>query len=899
MLTEGRPQLLATKILRPRSATGLIERQRLNELAAQVPEKQLAIIRAGAGFGKTSLALSWAQSLEENGHRVAWLSVDAEDNEPTHFLFNFAHALRHACAELGSEGVTLIREGPLSLPQTIASALINDLTNVDDEVALFLDDYHLLTDPEVHKVISFFIKRAPWNFHLVLTTRSTPDLALANPRAQNQLLEVDELALRFTLDETAEFLKRAGLNQLEMRDVRTLHAKTEGWPAILRIIACTKFRSTADLKEFISGLSGSARPISSYLQEMLDGLPPDMVQFMLRTSILDRFSGSLCAAVTNVQASGDLLESIEQRQLLLMPLDNDGRWYRYHPLLAGYLRERLEAEHGDEIAGLQLRAALWFAAQEMWAEAVQYAIWAGDIKQAADWAEKAAMGLVKRGDMLTLLGWPLALRGQRSRLAIAWGLTLAMRFDEALRLIGEIEADVDTPDQATRDALSSECDVIKSVVFALRDNTEQALAIAEACLAQGLKDPWNANVASNVARFGYWKAGDVRSFYATPWIPFSAEESKWNVFASVYRLCLEGLMEMDQARADRADQLYDEAMGLAEQHVGPNSVCATFPASLTALRHYHRGDLKAAEDLVIDRMPLIRAAGMLECVAPAYECLVRIAAYRNNVVHAFDLLEEVESLAEERGWGRLRAMAQLWRLRFFLDEGRISEAGACSDRLEKLEAEYPAPGRCAWSSIRLMAKVGRASMAIANDHLHDAIQLLTSARQEAVEMKQLHRALLIAVQLSTTLLQARDIVAAHRVFQDAMRAAAAGKMGQLILDGGPQIGELLASFQDLARNKPDTELSSYADDLMARWRERHDPQAVEKDKLSVAELLSTRERNIISLIARGRSNKEVARDLGISPETVKSHMKHIFEKLEVEKRTQAVARAQSLGLVTA
>ena len=900
MLTEGQPQLLATKILRPRPATGLIERQRLSELAAQVTEKQLTIIKAGAGFGKTSLALSWAQSLEEKKHRVAWFSVDAEDNEPTHFLFYFAHALRRTCAEFGSEVIDLIREGPLNLPQTIASTLINDLTNVDDEVVLFLDDYHVLTDPEVHKAMSFFIKHAPSNFHLVLTTRSTPDLALTKIRAQNQLLELDELALRFTFDETCEFLEQAGLNQLEMREVRSLHAKTEGWPAILRIIASTKFQSAAELKEFISGLSGSARPISLYLQEMLDGLPVDMVQFMLRTSILDRFSASLCAAVTNVQASGDLLEFIEQRQLLLMPLDNDGRWYRYHPLLAGYLRERFEAEHGDEIAGLQRRAALWFAAQEMWAEAVQYAIWAGDTKQAADWVENCAMALVKRGDMLTLLGWPLALRGQiRLRLAIAWGLTLAMRFDDALRLIAEIELDIDRSEQAIRDALSCECNVIKSVVIVLQDDTEKGLAIAEACLAQRPKDSWNANVASNVARLGYWKAGDVRSFYATPWVPFSTEESKWNIFASVYRLCLEGLMEMDQARADRADQYYDEAMGLAEQHVGPNSVCAALPASLIALRHYHRGELKAAEDLVIDRMPLIRAAAMLECVAPAYECLIRIAAYRNNVVHAFALLEEAESLAEERGWGRLLALAQLWRLRFFLSEGRVSEAGACLDRLEKLEAAYPAPVRCAWSSIRLIAKVGRASIAVANNDLHDAIQLLTSARQETVEAKQLHGALLIAVQLSTTLLQAGDVVAAHRVFQDAMRAAAAGKMGQLILDGGPQIGELLASFQDSPRNKPNPELTSYAEDLMVSWRERHEPQAMQKVKISVAELLSTRERNIINLIAHGQSNKEVARDLGISPETVKSHMKHIFEKLEVEKRTQAVARAQSLGLVTA
>ncbi|HYS86544.1 MAG TPA: LuxR C-terminal-related transcriptional regulator, partial [Bradyrhizobium sp.] len=242
---------------------------------------------------------------------------------------------------------------------------------------------------------------------------------------------------------------------------------------------------------------------------------------------------------------------------------------------------------------------------------------------------------------------------------------------------------------------------------------------------------------------------------------------------------------------------------------------------------------------------------------------------------------------------------RLWRLRFFLGEGRLSEAGACLDRLEKLEAVYPAPVRCAWSSIRLIAKVGRASMAVANNDLHDAIQLLTSAHQETVEAKQLHGALLIAVQLSTTLLQAGDVVAAHRAFQDAMRAAAVGKMGQLILDGGPQIEQLLASFQDSPRNKLNPELTSYAEDLMARWRERHGPQAMQKAKISVAELLSTRERNIINLIARGQSNKEVARDLGISPETVKSHMKHIFEKLEVEKRTQAVARAQGLGLVTA
>jgi LuxR family transcriptional regulator, maltose regulon positive regulatory protein len=215
--------------------------------------------------------------------------------------------------------------------------------------------------------------------------------------------------------------------------------------------------------------------------------------------------------VIGVGSSRNLLEAIEVRQLLLVPLDQEGRWYRYHPLLGGHLRQRLGAELGDEIPELHRRACRWYASQELWTDAVQHAIAAGDRDQAISWIESCAMALVKKGDLLTLLGWqrlfPTELvRGQiKVRLAIAWGLALAMRFEESLQLLANIEHNIGSDDTHEGEALGVECRTVRAVVATLSDDSRTALPLAEACLRQPT-DPWTTNVASNVARFGHWKA---------------------------------------------------------------------------------------------------------------------------------------------------------------------------------------------------------------------------------------------------------------------------------------------------------------------------------------------------------------------------------------------------------
>ena len=678
----GGRDFLATKLVPPR-CPGLIDRPRLLALASRLPATRLAVIKAPAGFGKTSLAVGWSDWLRRSGSSVAWLATDSGDDEPSRFLFYMTQAMRRAAPGVGSDALDLIEEAFLISPQAIVSSLINDLIDVDEEIYLFLEDYHWVTDPGIHDAVAFFLRHAPSHAHVVVTTRTEPPLPLASLRANNQLLEIDASALRFDLQETRELLQREKPGGLELADVKLLHSRTEGWPAALRIVACTSTPGQ-DFAQFVRNLSGTQRTINAYLAEMLDGLPRDLVSFMLRTAILDRMSGPLCDVVTQATSSQVLLVSIEKQQLLLTALDQECRWFRYHPLLAEYLKQRLESELGDELPALHRRAGGWYASQELWTEAVQHAIAAGDTSQALDWIKNCAMGLVKRGDLFTLLAWQrvfppeVMCRQPAVKLAIAWGLALAVRVDDALRILDEIEHDLDALNSADRDLLACECRAIRSVALSLKDEGRVALPLAEECLGKST-DPWTANVASNVVRYWRCKAGDLERFYATPWIPYSLDDDGRNVFASVYRRCIQGIAEAQQLRLSAAERHYTEALRLAEQHVGPNSVAAALPASLISRIRYEQGRVEDAEAMLVDRLPFVSEGAMLECVLSAYFTMVRVATLRMNFDRAQTLLERAENLGRMRDWGRLCAGVALERVWLHLKEGR-NRRSCCGSR---------------------------------------------------------------------------------------------------------------------------------------------------------------------------------------------------------------------------
>src|ERR1700726_368203 len=812
MVGGGQPPFLTTKIV-PARPLGLVARPRLLAFLSELPTKRLGVIKAPAGFGKTSLAAAWAEQIEQNGHCVAWLTIDSDDDEATRFLFYVSQALQHACQGAGARAIELILENNLIDPPTILSTLINDLAEVDDEVYLFLEDYHWLSEPRIHQSVAYFLKHAPSHCHLVMTTRTEPPLPLATLRAQNKLLEIDAAGLRFDLEETEAFLERAKPGVLQSAAGQLLQRKTEGWPAALRIIASMPSQSGSELKEYVQNSSGLQRPIAAYLSELLDGLPREVVDFMLRTAILDRLSGPLCEAVTGARSDRAILSSLAQRQMLLTPLDHGGVWYRYHMLFAEYLRQRLEVDRGNEIPELHRRAAHWYASQELWTEAVQHAIAAGDSNRAISWVKNCAMALIKKGDLFTLLEWKRLfpgelMRGQSGvRMAIAWGLALALRSDEALQLAAEIEHDVATTALPESDS-QLECRAIRAVAIALMHDSERALPLAQECVSKS-RDPWTANVASNVLRFGHMKAGDLKKFYATPWIPFSQEEDRRNVFASVYRRCLQGLAEERQLRLAEARGYYREGLRIAEQHVGPNSVAAALPASLIARILYEKGQLDEAEALVIDRASLISSGTMLDCVWSAYFVMSRVAAARMNLERAHTLLERAENHGISRDWGRLTAAATAEQARLYLNEGRVDEGAACVDRLERLTRTYPAPRLCAWSEIQWDHKLAHAYLLGKRERPEDAISILRELQRETEAAH--HRYFLIRVEMRLSGLQLSVGKAADATnrFRRILAACAAGGLYQIILDEGSIISDLVQMVQ--RSGSPNAHLMSYVD----------------------------------------------------------------------------------------
>lgn len=900
----GRPSLLlATKLLPPRLPSGLIDRPRLIALAEHAEDKRLTVIKAPAGFGKTSLALAWLNQLRTSGAHVAWLSLDTDDDEPARFLHHLAQALRHACGNVGASAIGLTAEASLVPAQSIVATLINELVEVDDEVYLFLDDYHLISLPVIHEVLAFFIEHMPSHVHVVICTRVDSTLPLARLRARNELLEIDAMALRFNFEETQSFIERECPGKLGASTIKSLFASTEGWAAALRISASVLARNEREPGSESGTPSGASRPFAAYLEDMLKHLPAEMVEFMLRTAILDRLSASLCAAVTGVGKSQSMLEAIAARQLLLEPMDVEGHWFRYHHLMRDYLCQRLETQYRDEVADVHLRACQWYAQQEQWTDAVRHAIAAGATDEAISLMGRCAMALVTKGDLLTLLGWQRQfpahlMRGQvQVRLAIAWGMALALRFDDALAMLDALARDAATGTGADTEHMRWECQAIHAVLAALQDDSQRALAIAQACLERPSTDVWTTNSVSNVVRFGHWKAGNLEALYATPWVPYSIEEDQRNVFSSVYRLCLLGHAEMQQMHFVLAERYFMESMHLAERYSGPQSISAALCAPMIAQIRYEQGRLDEAEALLLDLMPVVDLAVMLDSVLIAYRLLIRIAVARSNSAQAYELLDRAQTLGHRRGWRRLIAAALVERTRLHISEGRMAEASACVSQLDRLAAQDTQSSPPVSAEIDNYRALATACVAMAQDRTDAAVDYLSAARRSAESRHVDYLALRLRTTLALAWMGAGKVREAIEVFGEVAKVAAPAGIYQSILDQGPGIGPLLQAVRDSTRNTAQTkDMANYIDRLCDGWRALYQP-ASPSPRDAERESLSARERDIVGLIAQGLSNKEIARSLGIAPETVKSHVKSIFVKLAVDKRAHAVARAQALGLL--
>ena len=475
-------RLLQVKLTVPRPSQRLISRPRLIALLDGTLGARLLLLSAPPGFGKTTALVDW---LAASGTRCAWLSLDEADNDPIRFL----RYLWAAVANVAADGASsLVGDGrSADVPDAIGE-IATILAERPEPSLLVLDDYHLIEAAEVQRAVSILLDRLPAQAHLVIATRVDPALPLARLRARGELLEVRAETLRFTTEEARSFFaERMGL-ALSDSDVETLVARTEGWPAVLQLAGLSLVGRT-DVSSSVRDFAATHRFVLDFItEEVLGRLDPDVSEFLLRTSVLDRLTGALCDSLTGKTDGQAMLERLERFNLLIVPLDDERRWYRYHRLFADLLRARLGVEHPDEPAGLHLRAADWYEREGIAGEAIDHALRSGDPRRARDLIAKASGQSIHRAEFMTARGWIDALPTDVVRsdpllsTFYAYALALSGQADGVDRRLADAEAALPAAAAAGDPAAATvpvHIFMIRSIVARLEHDRPAAVAHAE------------------------------------------------------------------------------------------------------------------------------------------------------------------------------------------------------------------------------------------------------------------------------------------------------------------------------------------------------------------------------------------------------------------------------------
>jgi LuxR family maltose regulon positive regulatory protein len=880
-----------------------IERPRLIDLLAR-SEARLLMIKAPAGYGKTTLAVDWSLRLKASGLAVSWLRAEAEHNDPGIFLHYLARAIEAACPGAASTALEMLQERRPAAVYAVIAALVNGIVESGEELCLFIDDYHLLETDEIHCAMRFLYSHAPSHFRLVAATREEPKLPLGSLRAAGELLEIDASQLRFSLEEAGRFfrLESIGLSDAE---IHAFQHETGGWAAALRI-ASTSLRSGASPAEIVRAMRGGGRDIESYLVDVFARFPAALRDFMVRSAVLKSLTPELCNATLAIDDSATILETLHYRYQLIEAESQGEVAFRYHPLIAKYLRRQLRSWPAEDIEALHRRAAVWFEEQGRHPEAIRHAIEAGDFELATSWTEACAMRMIKAGDVREVLSWrnwlprDLMRRQIPLRLAIGWSLAMAPKRSDVFAWVDEIEADAGGDER--EDIIRRECLAIRTVANGLSDAPNAALEYGFAYLQNPLADPWTKNTVGNVICFGHLMAGRHDEVDEMPWYAIEQGDKLRAAPTEIYRLVVRGLSLSRRLQLAEAQACFRQARAVAERNLRPKSSLAATPEVVLAQLAYECNRLDEAERLVASRLDAINAAGFLEIPLRAYATLVRIALCRKDRRRALELLDQGEAVAASEPWPRMRAALLVERVRLYLDQGDawgVSNALAALDRLAMAAADgEPAiAGR-----LRAYHAIARASVDMREGRFLAASAVLEPAWQGALEAGDRSFACRLGSLLAAADFKCGERDRAHERLVQVLDWGRRGPLIRTIVDHGLELEPALETTRDRLAAVPDNgRLTEYAERLLAHLRTSDEGGSIAHETCSQARVapLSPRETDVLELMSTGRSNKRIAAALGVSPETVKSYIKSIFMKLEVDNRTRAVVEGRRLNLVRA
>ncbi|WP_342431252.1 LuxR C-terminal-related transcriptional regulator [Neobacillus sp. FSL H8-0543] len=899
--------ILSTKLYIPLPRTNVVLRPFLIERLNEGLDRKLTLISAAAGFGKTTLVSQWIAGCERP---VAWLSLDEGDHDSTRFLTHLVAALQTISENIGESVVGSIKSPQPPSTESILTALLNEISAIPYKFVFVLDDYHVIDSKRIDVALIFLLEHLPPQMHLMISTRENPQLPLSRLRAQGHLTELRSTDLRFTPSETATFLNQVMGLSLSASEITALETRTEGWIAGLQLAALS-MQGREDIPAFIQAFAGDNRYILDYLvEEVLQRQTDDVRSFLLRTSILGRLHGPLCDAVTGQDDGNARLQALERGNFFVVPLDDKRHWYRYHHLFAEVLFAHLREDHPDQVATLHRRASTWCEHHGSTPDAIRHALAAEDFVRVADLVELACPALVRSGQEALVLGWLNALPDE----LLHCRPVLSVWYAGALLAGGKLEDVEDrlrgaekwletTADMRERqEAPPAEMVVVDEEEFR---RLPGSIAVYRAGLALVLGDvpatvKYARRVLDLVPEDDHLRRGAATALLGlASWRSGDLEEAHRMFADGIASVLLEGAISdaingaialadirIAQGRLLEAMSSYERGLRLATEQGEPLlRGTADIYVGMSELHREH-DDLHTATQYLLRSKEQGEHTGFPQnryrwCVAMA-----RIRETQGDLDGALDLLHEAEHLYVSDFFLNVRPIAAL-KTRVWVTQGKLSEAlnwareqglSASDDLCYMREFEHITLAKL------LLAQYKRDR---ADRSMLEAMGLLQRLIQAAEEGGRTGSAIEILIVQALAYHMQGDIPAALVPLERALALAEPeGYFRNFVDEGRPMVALLEASLkQGIAPN--------YVRHLLRAFGKT---EGRTPEKIVMIEPLSEREREVLRLLRTDLNGPDIARELMVSLNTLRTHTKNIYAKLEVNNRRAAVRRAEELDL---